>query len=121
MRMIQSLPKQWNGDEFLCHLLHKFNENSAQLANIQPIFANQSTKTISLSENSSGNNAVKYLERIGLKGELVKVFVEKSSAEEITFYGICVELTRPKSINQTELLKQIQNLRFIEGSLSELR
>jgi hypothetical protein len=113
---------EWSqGGEISCHLLHKFNENSAQLANIQPIFANESTKTISLSENSSGNNAVKYLERIGLKGELVKVFVEKSSTEEITFYGIRVELTRPKSINQIELLKQIQNLRFIEGSLSQLR
>lgn len=113
---------EWSqGGEISCHLLHKFNENSAQLANIQPIFANESTKTISLSENSSGNNAVKYLERIGLKGELVKVFVEKSSTEEITFYGIHVELTRPKSINQSELLKQIQDLRFIEGSLSQLR
>lgn len=102
-------------------MAYKFNENSAQLANIQPIFANESTKTISLSENSSGNNAVKYLERIGLKGEFVKVFVENSSTEEITFYGIRVELTRPKSINQSELLKQIQDLRFIEGSLSQLR
>jgi hypothetical protein len=73
------------------------------------------------SENSSGNNAVKYLERIGLDGELKKVFIVKSSTHEITFYGIRIELTHSKSINQSELLKQIEKLRFVEGSLSQIR
>lgn len=61
------------------------------------------------------------MERIGLNGELGKVFVQQSSTYAILFYGIRVELINSKSINQSELLKQIGTLKFIEGSLSQLR
>lgn len=118
---LQLLVEWSQGGETSCHLLHKFNEGSAQLQVLNPIFLDQTVKTIFLSEHNSGNNSVKYLERIGLEGELGKVFVQKTSTYEVTFYGTRVDLIHSKSIDQSKLLKQIGTLKFIEGSLSQLR
>jgi hypothetical protein len=87
---------------------------------LDPIFATPPIYTISL-EESTGNNGDKYLERIGLEGELRKVFVSNHSTDEITFQGTRVELNDLTSINRPELLKEIEKLRLIEGNFSLLR
>lgn len=76
--------------------------------------------TISL-EESTGNNGDKCLERIGLEGELRKVFVSNHSTEKITFQGTRAELNDLTSINRPELLKEIEKLKLIEGNFSHLR
>lgn len=102
------------------YFLHRFYENSTYKSIIDPIFANPPIYTISL-EESTGNNGDKYLERIGLEGELRKVFVSNNTTDKITFQGTRVELNDLTSINRPELLKEIDKLKLIEGNFSHLR
>ena len=61
------------------------------------------------------------MERIGLEGELRKVFVSHNSTDKIIFQGTKVELNDLTSINRPELLKEIDELKLIEGNFSHLR
>lgn len=108
-----------NGESSV-YLLHRFYENSTYKSIIDPVFAIPPIYTISLVE-STGNNGDKYLERIGLEGELRKVFISNHSTDEITLRGTRVELKDLTSINRPELLKEIEKLKLIEGNFSHLR
>jgi len=76
---------------------------------------------LSIPSSESGNNFVKYLQRIRLEGELRRVFVEKSSTAKILFRGIRIISSYLPSINTLEPVKQIDKLDFIEGSFRQLR
>ena len=106
--------------ETSAYLLHRFYENSTYKSIIDPIFATPPIYTISL-EESTGNNGDKYLERIGIEGELRKVFISNQSTNNITFQGTRIELNDLPSINRPELLKEIEKLKLIEGNFSHLR
>jgi hypothetical protein len=99
--------------ETSCYLLHTFHEKSAQLEILRPFLINEHNKTVSLSERSSGNNSTKYLSRIGLTQELKSIFVESTSKDSISFRGKYIELSSLPSINQMQLIQQIEQLPHI--------
>lgn len=66
--------------------------------------------SISLSEHSTGNNSIKFLERIGLVKELKSIFIEKTSTYTVKFRGKNIELKSLASVDQAKLIQQIETL-----------
>lgn len=92
------------------YLLHSFQENSAQLEILRSFFSKIESKTVDLKDSTSGNNSIKFLQRIGLIEELKAIFVEKTTTYTVTFRGKRVELNSLASIDQTKLIQQIERL-----------
>lgn len=105
------LSVEWAKDkEGSRYLLHSFQENSIQLEILQSFLKEKESKTVDLKDSASGNNSIKFLQRIGLVEELQSVFVEKRTTYTVTFRGRRVELNSLASVDQTKLIQQIETL-----------
>lgn len=108
------LSVEWIKDKEACqYLLHTFQEKSAQLQTLLPLFNKKEEKIVSLSEHSSGNNSTKFLERMGLVKELKVIFVEKTSTNSVSFRGKYIELGSLSIVNQSQLIQQIEELPLV--------
>lgn len=102
---------EWTRDkEGSQYLLHSFQENSAQREILHSFLKEKENNVVDLKDSTSGNNSIKFLQRIGLVEELKLVFVEKTTTHTVTFRGGRVELNSLASLDQTKLIQQIETL-----------
>lgn len=74
------LDVEWTrGKEASRYLLHGFQEKSAQLEILRSFFRETENNTVNLKDSTTGNNSIKFLQKIGLVEELKLVFVEKTT------------------------------------------
>lgn len=92
------------------YILHSFQEKSAQLEILRSFFREAESKTVDLEDSTSGNNSIKFLQRLGLVEELKSAFIEKTTTYTVTFRGRRVELNTLASIDQNKLIQQIEML-----------
>lgn len=105
------LSVEWTRDkECSQYLLHSFQENSAQREILHSFLKDKESNVVDLKDSTSGNNSIKFLQRIGLVEELKLVFVEKTTTHTVTFRGGRVELNSLASLDQIKLIQQIETL-----------
>lgn len=94
------LSVEWKKDkEGSRYLLHSFQEQSAQFQIIYSFLGETENNVINLQDSTSGNNSIKFLNRIGLVKELKSIFVEKTSTCSLW----CLEPHDKQSYRTTQL------------------